>query len=193
MAGILKATKLRAGNLVIMDGELFRVYSTDHRTPGKGNACIKAKLRSLSSGNMTEKRFNSDDKIERAILESIKMEYLYEDGDFFVFMNTENYEQVNIDNELVGDNKFFILPNSEVNIEFHDGKPVGITLPMNVILKVEETPPFVKKATASAQIKPATLETGYKINVPGFVESGDLIKINTETTEYVARANSYDD
>lgn len=193
MADYLKATKLRPGQLVLIDNKLYRVHSVEHRTPGKGKAHMQAKLRDIVSGTMTDKRFNSDEKIERASLEYVSMEFLYENGENLVFMNTETYEQVELSDDVVGDLKGYLLANAIVKIELYDGKPVGIEPAKNVVLKVEETPPAIKGATAQAQLKPATTETGLIVNVPSFIATGDLIKVSTETGDYVSRANSYDE
>jgi len=193
MSGIVKATKLRAGNLIVLDGELYRVHSVEHRTPGKGNACMQTKLRNVNNGNMVDKRFLSDVKVEKASLENIDMEFLYMDETNFIFMNSSNYEQVSLSEDIIGDNKYFILPNTKVQVEFYNNNPVGIELPMTVILKVIETEPHIKRSTASSSNKPAVLETGYKVMVPGFVEVDELIKINTETGEYLTRVSSYDE
>ncbi len=193
MAGVVKATKLRSGNLILLEGELYRVHSVEHRTPGKGNACMQTKLRNINTGNMVEKRFLSDVKVEKAILDNVDMEYLYDDENGMVFMNTSTYEQVVLPSDVIGENKFFMLPNIVVKVEFYNEKAVGIELPLTVILKVLETEPYLKRATASSTTKPAVLETDYKTVIPGFVEVGELVKINTETGDYVTRVNSYDD
>lgn len=191
MAGMIKATKLRPGNIIIVDGDLYRVHSVDHRTPGKGVACMQTKLRSLSNGNISDKRFTSDEKVEKATLDTSEMEYLYSDDTGYVFMNTTNYEQIALTEEMIGEGKGFLLPNTKVYVEFYDGSPVGVEFPTTVILRVEETEPFVKRATASGQVKPAILETGLRVIVPGFIEVGNLIKVNTESLEYVSRADDY--
>lgn len=193
MAGIVKATKLRSGNLILLEGDLYRVHSVEHRTPGKGNACMQTKLRNIATGNMVEKRFLSDVKVEKASLDNVAMEYLYDDENGMVFMNSNTYEQVTLSFDVVGDNKNFMLPNILVQVEFYNGQAVGIELPMNVVLKVIETEPYLKRATASSTTKPAVLETGYKTVIPGFVEVDELVKINTETGDYVTRVSSYDE
>ena len=192
MADMIKVTKLRSGNLIIFDGELYHVHAVEHRTPGKGNACMQTKLRNLRTGNTMDKRFLSDEKVEKAQLDSFSMEYLYQDDSGYIFMNTENYEQVHLDEETIGEGVGYLLPNTKVQVEFYEGKAVGIEFPQTVVLKVVETEPLVKRATASAQVKPAILETGLKVIVPGFVTSDELIRVNTETGEYVERASSYD-
>ena len=190
---IVKATKLRSGNLIILEGDLFRVHSVEHRTPGKGNACMQTKLRNIASGNMIEKRFLSDVKVEKASLDSSSMEYLYQDDTGYVFMDTTSYEQTTLSEEMVGDSKWYMLPNISVKVEFYDGKAVGIEFPLTIVLKVTETDPYVKKATASATTKPAVLETGLKVIVPGFIEIDELVKVSTDSGEYLSRASSYDD
>ncbi|MFH1223262.1 MAG: elongation factor P [Pseudomonadota bacterium] len=193
MGHMMRVTALRTGNLVIVDGDIYRVHAVEHRTPGKGNACMQTKLRSIKTGNLIDKRFLSNEKVERAELDNIKMEFLYKDDTGYIFMNTENYEQLHLSEDVIGEGVGFLLPNTQVQVEFYDNKPVGIEFKLNVVLKVVDTEPFMKRATASAQTKPATLETGLKIIVPGFVAVGELVKVNTETTEYVSRADSYDE
>lgn len=193
MAEMIRVTALRVGTLINMDGELYRVYAVDHRTPGKGNACMQTRLRNLKTGNLVDKRFLSNEKVEKAQLDCINMEYLYHDGTGYVFMNSENYEQVHLSEDIIGEGVGLLLPNTKVMVEFYEGESVGLEFPQTVVLKVVETEPFVKRATASAQTKTAVLETGLKIIVPGFVGIDELVKVNTETLEYVSRADSYDD
>lgn len=193
MADIIRVTRLRVGNLIVLDGDLYRVASVEHRTPGKGNSCMQTKLRNLKNGNISDKRFLSNENVEKAQLDVHKMEYLYKEDNAYVFMNLETYEQVHLNDEVIGDGVGFLLPNTTVMVEFYNDAPVGIEFATNVVLKVVETEPFVKRATASAQTKPAILETGLRVIVPGFVSEGELIKVNTETLEYVSRADSYDD
>jgi elongation factor P len=154
---------------------------------------MQTKLRNLKNGNISDKRFLSNENVEKAQLDVHKMEYLYKEDNGYVFMNLESYEQVHLTEEVIGDGVGFLLPNSIVMVEFYDEKPVGVEFATNVVLKVTSTDPFVKKATQSAQTKPAILETGLRVIVPGFVSEGELIKVNTETLEYVSRADSYDD
>lgn len=193
MADMIKVTRLRTGNLIIFEGELYLVQAVDHRTPGKGNACIQAKLRNLKTGNTTDKRFLSNEKVEKAQLDNVSMEFLYKEGADYVFMNMQNYEQIHLNDETIGEGVGYLLPNTKVQVEFYEGKAVGIEFPQTVVLKVVDTEPFMKRATASAQVKPATLETGLKVTIPGFVATGELIRVNTETGEYVERADSYDE
>lgn len=192
MAEMLRVTKLRIGNLIIMEGDLYRVHSVDHRTPGKGNACMQTKLRSVKNGNLVDKRFLSDEKVEKAELENTEMEFLYHDGTGYVFMNTASYEQVHLSEETIGEGIGFLLPNTKVKVDFYNSEPVGLEFPQTVVLRIVETEPFVKRATASGQNKPAVLETGLKITVPGYLTVDELIRVNTETVEYVERADKYD-
>ncbi len=192
MAEMLRVTKLRIGNLIILDGDLYRVHSVDHRTPGKGNACMQTKLRSVKNGNLIDKRFLSDEKVEKAELDNTQMEYLYHDGTGYVFMNTANYEQVHLSEDAIGEGIGFLLPNTKVKVDFYNSEPVGVEFPQSVVLRIVETEPFVKRATASGQNKPAVLETGLKITVPSYLTVDELIRVNTETVEYVERADKYD-
>jgi len=174
--------------MVIHEGELHRVLKVDHVTPGKGKAHVSATLRNVKSGNSTPCRWNSDDRIERAFLEEHQMEYLYDDGERYHLMNTENYEQIEMDHEMFGEAIDYILPNMKVQVTFHEGQPVGIDLPSTVVLKVVEAEPALKGQTASSSYKRCKVETGLTVMVPAFVVAGDSIRIKTESAEYVERA-----
>jgi elongation factor P len=182
------ATKIKVGNILIIDGELARVTRTDHITPGKGNACMQVKMKNIRSGQNIEKRFRSSENVERAVLEQRKLEYLYSDPDGFHFMNHETYETISLPADFVGDNKYFLVENMEVEIEYYEEEALGVLSPMTVDLKVVETSPEIKNATASDSKKPATLETGLVVNVPAFIKEGEYIRVKTETKEYLERA-----
>ena len=184
---MIVATKLRAGMMIIHEGQLCRVLRVEHVTPGKGKAHVQATVRNIKTGNSMPCRWNSDDKIERAFLEEHQMEYLYDDGDRYHLMNTETYEQIEMDHEMFGEAINFILPNNRVMVTFYEGSPVGIDLPPTVDLKVVEAEPALKKQTASSSYKRCTVETGLTVMVPAFVEAGDVIRISTETGEYQER------
>ena len=184
---MINAIQLRPGMIIVRDGELFRVMKTDHVTPGKGNAFVRAQLRNLRLGNQAEARYNAQDKVEKAHLDQRTMEYLYEDGEFYHFMDTETYEQIQMTADMLGDGVNYMLPNHKITVDLFEGNPVGVEFPKNVHLKVTEADPSVKRATASAQTKNATLETGMTIRVPAFVEAGDTIRVDTETGQYVER------
>ncbi len=185
---MIVATKLRPGMMIIHDGDLHRVLKVDHVTPGKGKAHISAILRNIKSGNSTPARWNSDDKLERAFLEEHTMQYLYDDGERYHLMNTENYEQIEMDHEMFGEAINYILPEMKVQVTFYEGQPVGLDLPQTVDLEVVEAEPAIKKQTASASYKRCKVVTGLEVMVPNFIEAGDRIRINTETGEYQERA-----
>jgi elongation factor P len=136
---------------------------------------------------VTDYKFRSEDSVERAILDEREMQFLYRDGPQFNFMDTSSYEQLHLDEEVLGDNALYLLPEALINVEFWDGEPVGIHLPLTVDLKVVDTVPGIKGATASAQVKPATVETGLVVTVPSFINPEDVIRVSTETGEYLAR------
>jgi len=173
--------------LIKRDADLYRVLDLYHITPGNKRAHVQCKLRDIRSGRLTDHKFRSEDDVERATLDPHEMQFLYRDGDLFYFMNTESYEQVHLTLEVLGDSALYLLPESVINVEFYETEPVGIHLPQTVDLKVRDTVPGIKGATASAQVKPATLETGLTVNVPSFVNTGDTVRINTETGEYLSR------
>jgi elongation factor P len=184
----IKATQIRVGQILLRDGDLFRVESVNHVTPGKGRAHVQTLLRNLKSGATYDQRFRSDDVVERAILEEVEMEYLYQDGDSHVFMNTESFEQMPLAAGILGHALDYLLPNTRVKVEMHQGEPVGIDLPLSVRLKVIETEPPLRGATAAGSAKPAKLETGLTVTVPQFVEEGDTVEVDTRTGVYITRA-----
>ncbi len=170
------------------NNDLCSVFSVEHRTPGNLRAFIQAKLRNLRTAAIFEYRFRSGDAIERVTVDEEKMEYLYADGDSYVFMNTENYEQLHLNRDVLGDSVEYLIPNLQITIEFFDGKPVGIELPQIVELSVVETEPGLKSATASSVTKPAKLETGLVVQVPPFINEGDKIRVDTSEGAYLSRA-----
>ena len=184
----IQATRLRKGTLIRMDESLLRVIDLYHITPGNKRAHVQCKLRDIRTGRLVDHKFRSEDDVERATLDEHQMQFLYRDGDFFHFMNTETYEQIHLSQETLGDQALYLLPESTISVEFYDTEPVGIHLPLTVDLKVTDTVPGIKGATAAAQVKPATMETGLVVTVPAFVNEGDVIRINTETGEYLSRA-----
>jgi elongation factor P len=173
--------------LIKRDADLYRILDLYHITPGNKRAHVQCKLRDIRSGRLVDHKFRSEDDVERATLDPHEMQFLYREGDLFHFMNTETYEQVHLSQEVLGESALYLLPESIINVEFYETEPVGIHLPQTVDLKVRDTAPGIKGATASAQVKPATLETGLTVNVPSFVNTGDTIRINTETGEYLSR------
>jgi len=183
----MKATLLRAGMIIKHEGDLFAVYSVDHRTPGNKRAAMQTKMRNLRTGSMIDYRFRAEDSIEKVTVDELNFEYLYSDGEGHHFMNTENYEQLALQNDIVGDSKDYLIANMPVKIEYYDEKPIGVLLPDTVDLTVVETEPSIQKATASAVMKPAKLETGLVINVPPFVGTGDKVRVDTSEGRYMQR------
>jgi len=184
---MIKATLLRPGMIIKHDGDLHVVYSVDHRTPGNKRGSMQTKMRNLRTGSMIDYRFRAEEVIEKVVVDEVEFEYLYSDGDGHHFMNTENYEQLQLQNDIVGDTRDYLIANLPVRIEYYDAKPIGVLLPDTVDLTVVETEPSIQKATASAVMKPAKLETGLVVNVPPFVGTGDKIKVDTSEGRYIQR------
>jgi elongation factor P len=170
-----------------MDGELFSVMSMEHITPGKGRALVQTKLRNLKNGRLAERRFRANDTVEQVHLSTVEMEYLYDSGDEYHFMNNETYEQIPLPREILGDRLSFLVPNLQVRVQFDEGQPVGVELPGSVVLLVTETEPGIKGASAQAQSKPAKMETGLIVQVPYFIEQGENIRIDTFEGNYMER------
>ena len=184
----IQAPRLKKGMLIKVEQDLFRVLEVSHVTPGNLRGFVRVKLRNIRNGAMSDQKLRSDDTLDRASLEEREMQYLYQDGDDFYFMDTTSFEQTHITREVLGDSVNYMKPEMMILVEFYGEEPVGIELPPQVDLKVVDTAPGIKGATASNQVKPATLETGLVVSVPPFVNPGDTIKINTETGEYLSRA-----
>jgi elongation factor P len=184
----IPATQLRPGMIIKHNNDLHAVFSVEHRTPGNLRAFIQAKLRNLRTGAMFEHRFRSADAIEKINVDEVSMEYLYNDGDDYYFMNTENFEQTHLNKDVLGDAVDYLIPNLQIKVEFFDGKPVGIELPQTVELTVVETEPGLKSATASSVTKPAKTETGLVVQVPPFINQGEKIRVDTSEGAYLSRA-----
>jgi elongation factor P len=184
----LVATEMRAGNIIVYNGQLHRVLSVVHVTPGNWRGMVQCKLRNLKTGNQLEHRFRSEDRVEKASMDTHDMQYLYSDPSGHHFMNTETYEQLALTDEVLGDALGYMLPDTVIAVDFYENQPVGLELPNTVILKVVETDPPMKGATAAGGAKPAKLETGVTVSVPQFIETGTRIIVDTRTGEYVSRA-----
>jgi elongation factor P len=184
----IPATQLRPGMIIKHNNDLHAVFAVEHRTPGNLRAFIQAKLRNLRSGAMFEYRFRSGDAIEKITVDEVEMEYLYNDGDTYHFMNTENYEQLGLNRDILGDAVEYLTPNLKIKVEFFNEKPVGIELPQTVELTVVETEPGLKSATASSVTKPAKTETGLVVQVPPFINEGERIRVDTSEGAYLSRA-----
>src|ERR687884_1715953 len=185
---MISATQLRPGMVVRFNNELFSVFSVNHRTPGNLRGFVQAKMRNLRSGTMIEHRFSSEDRVEKAMLEEHEMEYLYDDGEYYYFMNTESYEQMHLMKDLLGDATQYLIPELKVKVEFYEGKPISVELPPTVDMEVVETEPGLKGATVSNVTKPAKLETGLVVQVPPFINEGEKIKVSTAEGAYLERA-----
>jgi elongation factor P len=179
---------MKKGMLVKIENDLFRVLELQHVTPGNLRGFVRVKFRNIRSGTLSDQKLRSEDTVERATLDETEMQYLYQDGDSFYFMDTTSYEQIHISSEALGESVSYLKAEMTIKVEFYGTEPVGIELPQTVDLKVTDTVPGIKGATASNQIKPATTETGLVVNVPPFINNGDVIRVNTETGEYLSRA-----
>src|SRR5919201_5660286 len=171
----IQATRLKKGMLIKVEQDLFRVLELQHVTPGNLRGFVRVKLRNIRNGTLSDQKLRSEDSIERATLDEREMQYLYQDGDDYYFMDTSSYEQIHINSEALGESVNYLKPEMTINVEFYGTEPVGIELPQTVDLKVVETVPGIKGATASNQMKPATLETGVVVQVPPFIDEGDVI------------------
>jgi elongation factor P len=185
---MISATQMRPGMVIKYNNELYTIFSVNHRTPGNLRGFVQAKMRSLRSGTMTENRFSSEDKVEKAIMEEHEMEYLYDDGEYYYFMNIETYEQMHLMKDLLGDATQYLTPNLKVTVEFYEGKPISVELPATVDMTVVETEPGLKGATVSNVTKAAKLETGLVVQVPAFISEGEKIRVNTAEGTYQERA-----
>lgn len=185
---MIAATQVRPGMVIKFNNELYSIFNMVHRTPGNLRGFVQVKMRSLRTGSMTEHRFSSEDRVERAVLEEHEMEYLYDDGEFFYFMNTESFEQMHLTKEILGDAVDYLIPQLKVNVEFYEGKPMSVELPPTVDMKVMETEPGLKGATVSNVTKPAKMETGLVVQVPPLINEGEMIRISTAEGTYQERA-----
>jgi elongation factor P len=184
----LPATQIRRGMVIVFEGDPVRVIEFRHHTPGNLRAMVQAKLKNLRTGSSFEHRFRAADSIEPASMETHDLEYLYDAGGTYHFMNTENYDQLEMDEEALGDNAQWMQPGMKIQAEFYESRPVAIRLPNSLVLEVVDTSPVMKTATKTASSKPAKLENGVTINVPEFIGTGDRVKVNPSTGEYQERA-----
>jgi elongation factor P len=187
---MIDATQIRRGMIIVMNGQLFRVMEMQLITPGRWKAMVQTKLRNIKEGSQMEYRFRSEERVDQAYLEEIEMEFLYQQAGEYFFMNLETYETIRLEAEAIGDSVGFLMPNIVIKVELYDGKPVGVTLPNSVDMKVVTTEPSLRGATVSAVNKPATMETGIVISVPQFIKEGDVIRVDTRENKYVERVKS---
>jgi elongation factor P len=184
----IPATQIRRGMVIVFEGDPCRIIEFRHHTPGNLRAMVQAKLKNLRSGNNFEHRFRADDAVHKADMETHELQFLYKSGDTYHFMNTENYEQLEMDAEALGDDAPWVQDNMMVIVEFYNGKPMSLQLPQFMNFTIVDTAPVMKTATKTASSKPATLENGVTINVPEFIASGERVRVNPSTGEYMDRA-----
>ena len=184
----LTATQIRRGMVLVFEGDPCRIVEFRHHTPGNLRAMVQAKLKNLRTGQNFDHRFRAADTIEKASMETIELEFMYQGGDTFHFMNTSNYDQLEMDDEALGDSAPWMQPGMKILAEYYNGRPIGIELPNSLVLEIVDTAPVFRGATKTASSKPAKLENGVTVNVPEFVESGTRIRVNPSTGEYLDRA-----
>lgn len=184
----MKANDIKPGSALEIDGQVFLVTNTEHVKPGKGGAFVQAKLKSIKTGSVTEKRYRSSDNVDGVTLDRREMEYLYSDGSGAVFMDNESFEQVTIPEDVLGDSMLYIKPNDSLIGLHYKGNVLTVELASSVELEITDTPPGIKNATATNQLKEATCETGLKTRVPPFINNGDRVRISTADGSYLARA-----
>jgi elongation factor P len=185
----IEYSQVRKGMVIVGDdGQLYHVVDRDLNTPGNWRAILQLKLKNLKTGSIAMNRVRPQDKVEQAYLDKREMQYIYQDGDGYVFMDSEHYDQITLDREWVGDQMLYMKEGNKAAVVLYEGKPISLELPATVEMKVTDTEPALKGATAAAQYKPATLETGLKIQVPPFVGIGEMVAVDTRTGEYLSRA-----
>jgi elongation factor P len=182
------ATQIRKGMVIVFEGDPCRVIDFRHHTPGNLRAMVQTKMKNLRNGANFEHRFRADDAIDKASMETHELQFMYAAGDTYHFMNTENYDQIEMDAEALGDNAQWMVPNMEILAEYYDGRPIGIELPQYLVFEVVETSPVMKTATKTSSYKPAKLENGVTVNVPEFIATGERVRVNPSTGEYLDRA-----
>ena len=185
----VEAVEIRPGNLLEWDKRVWRVLKSYHvHVGGRGGAFMQVEMKDIEQGTKTNQRFRTEDKVERAFVDARDMQYLYQDGESYVFMDQENYEQINLSAEFLESQSGYLIPEMKVQVNFYNGRPIGIQLPPSVILTVSDTEPGIKNSTATNSFKPATMETGVIVQVPAFVSTGDRIKVDTNEGKYMERA-----
>ena len=187
---MISSNDFRNGVTIVIEGQLWTVIEFLHVKPGKGSAFVRTRLKNVKSGATVERTFRAGEKLERATVDNRDMQMLYNDDEGFHFMDVESFENVTLQRDLIGDPADFLKDGMQVQVQFHDGTPIGIDLPAHVELRVEETDPGFKGDTATGTTKPAKLETGSSVQVPLFVNPGDVIKIDTRDRRYIGRVQS---
>lgn len=182
------ATQIRKGMVIVFEGDPCRVIDFRHHTPGNLRAMVQAKLKNLRTGSSFEHRFRAADTIVKADMETHELEFLYQGGETYHFMNSENYDQLEMDEESLGDSAPWMQPGMKILAEYYNGRPIGIQLPNSLVFEIVDTAPVVRGATKTASSKPAKLENGVTVNVPEFIEQGTRVRVNPSTGEYLDRA-----
>ena len=180
---------IKNGSVLNMDGQLFSIIEFQHVKPGKGGAFVRTKMKNVRSGKVVDKTFNAGAKVEMATVDRGEYEYLYQDGEDYVFMDKSDFDQITVPGTIVGDATNFMLENQTVTIAIHDGEPLYVELPPSVVLEITESAPGLQGDRSTGGTKPATVETGYQIQVPLFVEAGTRVKVDTRTGDYLGRVN----
>ena len=184
------ATEVRVGNLIELDKRVWRVLKSYHvHVGGRGGAFMQLEMKDVESGTKRNERIRTDEKVDRAFVDVRPMQYLYQDGDDYVFMDKESYEQLTLGTDFLEGQSEYLLPNGDVQVNMHNDRPIGIELPASVVLTVAETEPGMKNATATGSYKPARMETDLTVQVPQFVNDGEKIRVNTDSGEYMERAS----
>jgi len=186
---MITTNQFKVGLTLLIEGEIYSIVEYEHVKPGKGSAFVRTKLRNLRTQAVIERTFRAGEKFEEAFIEEKKLHFLYRSGDLFYFMDEETYEQKAFSKEDLKDTIYFIKENTPVTVSYFQNKIISVTPPTFVELKVEYTEPGIKGDTAKASYKPATLETGYVVQVPLFIETGDIVKVDTRTGEYIERVS----
>ncbi|MCB0326320.1 MAG: elongation factor P [Bdellovibrionales bacterium] len=187
---MIGSKQLKVGMVILFKEELWKVMEAVHTSPGKGAAFVQAKLRNLKKGTQTEHKFRSSENVERVLLDTRPVEYLYQEGENYIFMDTESYEQFQISAEMLEGKIEYLRPNLQLMLESHQETPIGIELPKTVQVKIVECEPYIKTATATNTFKQATTDTGANVLIPGFIEQDELVEIDTETGKYVSRVKA---
>jgi elongation factor P len=186
---VATSNDIKNGTVLKMDGHLWNVIEFQHVKPGKGGAFVRTKIRNITTGKLVDKTFNAGAKIETAVVDRSDYEYLYQDGEDYIFMDTDTYDQIPVSPAVVGDAAHFMLENQKVTIAMNEGTPLYLDMPPSVVLEITYTEPGLQGDRSSAGTKPATVETGYEIQVPLFVEQGTKVKVDTRTGDYLGRVN----
>lgn len=184
---MINATQIRKGMVILLNDKLYRVEEMKHVTPGKGQAMVQTKIRDLNDMTIRDYRFRSSEKIDRVVLETRQVLFSYQDGDQYIFMDNKTYDQIALDGEFLGDVVYYLKENTDFLLESYKNQPMNITPPLTMEFEVVETEQSIKGATVQASYKPARLENGLEVQVPPFIESGNVIKIDTRDGSYVER------